>query len=341
MNRTILAWALLAVAAGFSGVADAEDSEKETPKEEQEIKPLDMEIPDAVIEHIAYLEDLAVRYPDMSKIDVAALVEKEGEKAALLYCKAIGFDGPCTIDEGKDDAEFMPASLESIASRSVKGRWWSWINPSNFGGAVGVIPQDMACFTVPYAPRPMVQMYMDDEDRHNNNSRWGWVGATASGGNTRWRYCKIESYGYSEFKSLAYGSRDADYAVLQLGALCPNGSRSIARYQDNEDWRNINSYSGNTYPNVNVGRRNWLTFYCHFDGGVYNPTGTMSGFPSVGFPYGVFASERMPTQYALQYGFVYQDDEDFWNQNWWSPGNPNTSVMGGGSNTWRKLIKVR
>ena len=340
MNRKILAWALAAATVGFVGTAVAEDSEKETPKEEQDVKPADMEIPDAVIEHLAYLEELEARYPDISKVDVAALVEQEGEKAALLYCKAIGFDGPCTIDEEKGETKFTSVPAEQMSSRSVKGRWWRWLNANNFG-AVGVIPQDMACFTVPYAPRPMVQIHMDDEDRRNNNSRWGWLGATTSGSNTTWRYCRVESLIYSDFKPLAYGSRDADYAVLKLGALCPAGSRTIIRYQDNEDWRNANWSSGNIYPNVNVGRRNWKTSYCHFDGGSYSPSGTMSAFPIVGFPYGVFASERMPRDYAMQYGFVYQDDEDFWNQNWWSPSNPNTSVMGGGSNTWRKLVKVR
>ena len=340
MNRKILALALAAATVGFAGTAVAEDSEKETPQEEQDVKPADMEIPDAVIEHLAYLEELEARYPDISKVDVSALVEQEGEKAALLYCKAIGFDGPCTINEEKGETEFTSVPAEQIASRSVKGRWWSWLNANNFG-AVGVIAEDMACSTVPYAPRPMVQIHMDDEDRRNNNSRWGWLGATTSNRNTTWRYCRLESWVYSDFKPLAYGSRDADYAVLKLGALCPAGSRTITRRQDNEDWRNANWSSGNAYPNVNVHGRNWTTHYCHFDGGSYSPSGTMSAFPIVGFPYGVFASERMPRDYAMQYGFVYQDDEDFWNQNWWFPSNPNTAVMGGGSNTWRKLVKVR
>ncbi|NOT89603.1 MAG: hypothetical protein HOP03_15700 [Lysobacter sp.] len=42
---------------------------------------------------------------------------------------------------------------------------------------------------------------------------------------------------------------------------------------------------------------------------------------------------------ALQHGNVYQDDEDFWNLNFWI-GSPDT-VMGGGSNTWRALAKVK
>ena len=338
MNKKVLTLALAAAVLGFVGTVSAEDSEKETPEEELAVKPADMEVPKAVIEHMAYLEDLEARYPDIAKVDIAELVEQEGEKAALLYCKAIGFEGPCTINEEKGETKFTPASPDSIASRSVKGRWWGWLNLNNFA-AIGVIPEQTSCFTVPYAPRPMVQIHMDDEDRRNANNRWGWLGATTSNANTTWRYCRLESYSYSGFGPLPYGSRDADYAVLKLGALCPSGSRTIYRYQDNEDWRNGNWSSGNTYPNTNGG--NWTTQYCHFNGGAYSPYGYMSTFPNVGFPYGVFASERMPRQYAIQYGAVSQDDEDNWNQNWWWPNPPNTGVMGGDRNTWRKLIKVR
>lgn len=48
---------------------------------------------------------------------------------------------------------------------------------------------------------------------------------------------------------------------------------------------------------------------------------------------------NMPSKYALQHGYVYQDDEDFLNLNFWI-GSPDT-VMGGGSNTWRALAKVK
>lgn len=340
MKRNISPLVLMVVVICIFSNVRAEDSEKETPKEEQDVKPADMEVPDAVLEHFAYLEALEERYPDTSKLDIAALVEQEGEKAALLYCRAIGFDGPCTIDEEKGETQFKPASVEQIVTKSAKSTWWRWLTADNFT-AVGVIPESQQCFTVPYAPRPMVQIHMDDEDRRNNNSRWGWLGATTSNGNTTWRYCRIETFVFSDFKPLAYGSRDADYAVLKLGTLCPNGSKTIVRYQDNEDWRNANWSSGNTYPNVNVNGRNWRTQYCHFDGGSYSSTGYMSAFPNLGLAYGVFGSDRMPSQYVMQYGYVYQDDEDFWNANRWSPNPPNTSAMGGGGNTWRRLIKVR
>jgi hypothetical protein len=336
--------ALLALSAAFAmpHVAAAEDSEKETPEEERKAKEAELnDFPQAVIDHIAYLEELEARYPDMGKVDIEALVEQEGEKAALLYCKAIGFDGPCTIDETKENASFEPVDPSSISSKGTALRWWGWLKASNFT-AVGVIPETSYCWSVPYQPLPLISLHMDDEDRRNNNSRWGWIGATTSNRNTTWRFCKVNQYGLvGDFAPLGYASPDADYAVLKLGATCPSGARTITRYQDNEDWRNANWSSGNTYPNVNVNGRNWLTYYCHFDGGRGGVNGLMGTFPWMSFSYGVFGSQRMPSQYALAYGYVYQDDEDWFNMNNWSPTLIDTNVMGGGSNTWRRLVKVR
>ncbi len=328
----------MAIALTIAPQAFAEDSEKETPVEEQDAKRAELDLPQAVIDHIAYLEDLVERYPDVSKIDPKALLEKEGEKAALLYCRAMGFEGPCTIDESKEDARFEAVDPATLASGRMAVNWWGWLNPDIFT-AIGVIPETPQCEKPPYAPRPMVQMHMDDEDRRNNNSRSGWIGATSSGGNTTWRFCRIETLSAnSDFRPLPYAAPYGSYAVLQMGLRCPSGSRTIIRYQDNEDWRNANWQTGNTYPSVNVGRRNWMTFYCHFDGAALG-AGYMNEFPHLGISYGVFASELLPRNYAIQYGNVYQDDEDWFNANWWSPSS--SPVMGGGSNTWRKLAKVR
>lgn len=341
MHTKLLPLALGAILLGCATQAVAENSEAETPPEEQKAKDAEVnDVPQAVIDHIAYLEELEARYPDMGKVDVEALVEQEGEKAALLYCKAIGFDGPCTIDETKEDARFVAVDGGTVAAKGTALRWWSWLSASNFT-AVGVIPETRACASVPYQPLPLITIAMDDEDRRNNNGRSGWIGATTSDRNTTWRFCKVNQSGFgNDFAALAYASADANYAVLKLGATCPSGARTIARWQDNEDWRNANWSSGNTYPNVNVRGRNWLTYYCHFDGGKAGTSGLMGGFPWMSFRYGVFAGNRMPSQYAAAYGDVYQDDEDWFNVNNWT-GLFNTQTMGGGSNTWRRLVKVR
>lgn len=336
-SRTALA---MGIALIIAPQAFAEDSEKETPVEEQEAKHAELDLPQAVIDHIAYLEDLEERYSDVSKIDPKALLEKEGEKAALLYCKAMGFEGLCTIDESKEDASFEAVDPATLSSGRMAATWWRWLRAEIFT-AIGVIPETGQCESPLYGPRPMVKMHMDDEDRRNNNSRRGWIGATSSGANTTWRFCRIETQSVnSDFRPLPYAAPYGNYAVLQMGLRCPKGARTIKRRQDNEDWRNANGQTGNTYPSVNVGGRNWVTYYCHFDGAALG-AGYMNGFPHLGISYGVFASELLPQEYAMQYGYVYQDDEDWFNMNAWTPSSINTNVMGGGSNTWRKLVKVR
>ncbi|MGN6151903.1 MAG: hypothetical protein ACTHOH_07825 [Lysobacteraceae bacterium] len=317
--------------------ASAEDSEKETPKEEQEAKRIEADIPQAVIDHMAYVEELQARFEKDPKMDVEALLAEEGEKAALLYCRAMGFEGPCTIDQEAGETKFHAVDAALAKSASASASWWSWLSASTFH-SVGVIAEDRFCAIVPRAPRPLLEIHMDDEDRRNNNSRSGWIGAVTSGSNTTWRFCRVDDGygGASAFLPLAYASREADYAVLQLGPVCPPGSRSIRRFEDNEDWQNANWYMGNAYPNI-VGS-NTVTYYCLFEGNQPWTFGLMNGFPELGMHYGVFATSRNP--YAIASGDVYQDDEDWFNINAWSP-SPNTDVMGGGSNTWRRLIKVK
>lgn len=335
--RNLSASISLACLCAVSITAHAEKSEGETPKEEQEAKRIEVDIPQTVIDHMAYVEELQARFEKDPKMDVEALLAEEGEKAALLYCRAMGFEGPCTIDQEAGDTKFHAVDAAFAKYASASKSWWGWLSASAFH-SIGVIAEDRSCATVPHAPRPLVEIYMDDEDRQNNNSRSGWIGAVSSGSNTTWRFCRVDDSGWgpSPFFPLAYGSREADYAVLKLGMACPPGSRSIRRFQDNEDWLNENGYSGNIYPNL-VGS-NAVTYYCLFEGNQPWTVGLMSGFPDLGMHYGVFATSKNP--YALAFGDVYQDDEDWFNINDWSP-SPNTDVMGGGSNTWRRLAKVK
>ena len=65
----------------------------------------------------------------------------------------------------------------------------------------------------------------------------------------------------------------------------------------------------------------------------------MPEFPQLGFSYGVFAPTNASSSFALQHGYVFQDDEDTVNLNFWI-GSPN-STMGDTRNTWRGWAKVR
>lgn len=314
--------------------ARADESETETPPEEQAEKASEWDVPQAVIDHIAYMEELEARLANASPRERELALRADGERAALIYCKAIGFAGPCTIDD-PDAGRFRLSSEEEQRSTTP---WWSWLT-AKAPDEVGVIAATQ-CFRIPYAPVEPVVIHMDDEDRRNANARGGWIGATTSDGNTTWRFCRARG---DEYRALEVASADYDYAVLKLGAFCPPGAKSIKRWQDNQDGNNQNWSQGNVYPNVNARGRNWITYYCYFQGGARTwPTTTwMSAFPVRGYPHGVFASERMPRRYALDYGWVYQDDEDFLNLNRWNPSAPrNPGVMRGGRDTWRGIVRV-
>lgn len=328
MKRNILILFLCPALFAISHPVLADKSEKDTPPEEQEAKMREVDIPAPVQEYLSYLEDLDKRYPDSAKVDTERFVAEEGEKAALLYCRAAGFDGPCAPSKSGGGSVFKKVDV-------VKSGWWDWLINHLFN--IGVIPEQNAC----PAPYSWLQIYMDDEDRRNANSRWGWLGATVSNNNTTWRFCKLDTITSLLFRPLPTPGNQYDYEVLELGLFCPSGARRVIRYQDNEDWNNQDSASGDIFPNVmvNILAKNWMTFTCHFDGAAPSVLGHMSGFPNIGMKYGVFAPTNMPLPYALQHGYVYQDDEDFLNTNFWI-GSPD-AVMGGGTNTWRALAKVK
>jgi hypothetical protein len=167
---------------------------------------------------------------------------------------------------------------------------------------VGVIPTNAAC---PNANQ-VVWIYMDDEDDGNTNSRQGWIGATSSGVNTKFFFCKVDG---TKFRPLTTRTDTPEhhYAVLKLGSNCPNGSVEFSRYFDNEDDGNENNRYGPLWPNSS--NSNTRLYFCLFRGG----STTMSTFPSFNFGYGVFATSSFVK--GNSYGYVYTDDEDDSNEN--------------------------
>ena len=331
-RRRVRTTLVLAMALVAPGLALAEDSEGETPPDEQEVAKLYAEMPKAVQAFIEYVQDLDARYPDSYKIDPQALVDAEGEKFALHYCAAVGIDGPCvpsTDAEGNDI--YLPADATTARS-AVDGKWFEWLQGHAVN--VGVIPETKAC----PAGATLTSIHHDDEDRRNINSRSGWIGATRSNDNTTWRFCKLGTADSLSFRPLAKAGDSYDYAVLNMGILCPSGARRVIRIEEGELWRSANDSAGGVFPNFRV-YNTWFNFYCHFDGGANSLMGYMNEFPVLGFPYGVYASKTLPTSYALQTGRVFQDDEDYLNWNAWL--GSGDQVMFGGRNTERRLAKVR
>lgn len=311
----------------FASVAMAEDSKPDGSTADR--------MPVEVKEWVNYLVNLEARYPDSAKVDAEAFVNTEGEYAATLYCRAMGFAGPCAPAGEDGSGGFVALKTGAGAGLATRGaeEWWRWLITHMFN--ISVIPETFQC----PAPYTSIQMYMDDEDSNNNNGRGGWIGATVSNSNTTWRFCRIDLVNSLSFRPLPVAGNQYDYAVLRSGIFCPSGGRTVVRYEDNENWSNANSYSGDIFPNVNVLGRNWLTLTCHFDGAASSLLGHMPGFPNLGIKYGVFAPQSMPSPYALSHGWVYQDDQDTFNTNFWT-GSPDW-VMSGSSNTTRNTAKVQ
>lgn len=200
--------------------------------------------------------------------------------------------------------------------------------PSPEGYWVGVIPGTGTC----PSSSSLITVHMDDEDNDNENSRAGWIGAITSNNNTTFRFCRVD--GRQFYPLAATNAVTNHYAVLKLGAQCPNGSTEFNRQFDNEDDNNQNSVISSSgiatdYAAVYSTRQNYgLTrlHFCLFTAG----TNTMSGFPALGIDYGVFAASDFSKTLQTT-GWVYTDDEDHY------PNNEN-SFGGDGHLDGRRIV---
>ncbi|WNG55327.1 hypothetical protein F0U59_11460 [Archangium gephyra] len=276
----------------------------------------------------ALIQDLAKRYPNIEKENPDTFAQKEAaqlEKIATLYCLASGEKPGCapnTSAEGGGDPK----------SKLALSNWWNWVITYLLDfSKVGVIPNATSC----PSSYPLVQIYHDDEDKKNANSRSGWLGGITSNNNTLFRFCKVDG---RNFMPLTYSGSQYNYTVLNLSGICPlRTTRYMVRHFDNEDSANANWGSGPTFPNVNVLGRNWVMSFCAFSAGAGSVK--MTGFANYGFSYGVFAPSNMPGPISLGGGALYKDDQDGLNINFWVGGSDNT--MNGGSNTWMGLARVK
>jgi hypothetical protein len=166
---------------------------------------------------------------------------------------------------------------------------------------VGVIPDvGVAC------PGEELTISMDDEDNDNLNKKSGWIGATESGANTRFRFCRVPGHGFFPPSS---NTNQANYGVLRMGEKCPNGSVATSVYWDNEDSSNRNSSTGHVAPSTLTS--NTRLELCVFEA---FPTSAFS-FPTSRMPshYGVFGTSELPGK--LESGFIRADGEHNNNDN--------------------------
>jgi hypothetical protein len=179
------------------------------------------------------------------------------------------------------------------------------------GVQVGVLPAN-GC---PGGTSPL-NIYIDNEDRRNANSRSGWIGSILSTENTHFYVCRVEG---AQFKHVPGNP----YMVFSLGSLCPNGSQTVYRTFDADNgnpgsWSDIYASTEGLPIDViwpwnstfNDQRKDVSITFCLFDGnGIH--TGPM---PTPGWDYGVFAAPGV--SFATATGFLTTDDEDtaYWNR---------------------------
>lgn len=275
---------------------------------------LDDEEQKRVAEYVNLIEELNADYPEPSKIDVEQFVEKEAdrlEKILSSYCELSGDDTPCRTQK----------SMNRNTTRRERLTWWESLL---FG--VGVIPHYNNSCSGKY---DLIQMYHDDEDSSNGNARLGWTGAIVSNANTLYRFCEVDGDLFEELKGESERNR---YAVLSLGIFCPDDARVKYHWSDSENRHNNNWKSGAIFPNIQT--RNYLLRYCVFDG----TGGDMTAMPDLGIPYGVFAPWSFSQR--ISFGYVYQDNEDFFIPNIWFGGSV-SGMMWGNHNTIYMLTRVR
>lgn len=218
--------------------------------------------------------------------------------------------------KGNAAIEIVPEKIKTLESSGKTGgsptpavHDSSAVKKDNPGAAktaktyeVGIIPGANGC----PSGSELITIYMDDEDHNNANSSSGWIGATYQGGNTGFKFCRVDG---TQFPLV----NNAVYAVLMLGTNCPN-SAVISRKFDNEHHKNRNDCSNpnGIYPNYsNKGQANTQLVFCLFDG--KSGSNGITSFPNLGVEYGVFAAPDFPG--ILDSGFIHIDDEDEDNKN--------------------------
>jgi hypothetical protein len=167
---------------------------------------------------------------------------------------------------------------------------------------VGVIPDvGSAC------PGEELTIRMDGEDDDNMSTRSGWIGRTESSSNTIFKFCRVPG---SAFVPRVASTSTANYGVLRMGRLCPNGSQKASVYWDNEDDDNGNWSTGHVAPSS-------LTSNTRLEVCVFPASSTAANtpFPTDRMPshYGVFGTDQVPG--VLDTGFVRADGEHDDNNN--------------------------
>ena len=153
---------------------------------------------------------------------------------------------------------------------------------------------------------PILDIFMDCEDRNPKTESFGWVGSSYVTGNrnVHLKFCIITTPDFVR--------TNFDYAVLKLSSNLTYGISQFVRFFDNEDGKDntnkvtINGKEVSGWYNRSetfFGKNTRLDFY------YFPKTVNYSPLPYLSISYGVFG------RFGNYQGYIYTDDQDYKNIN--------------------------
>lgn len=241
---------------------------------------------------------ILIRANATEKVEVLSdTMAPQGKHKAAVECLDCKKEDGCTQDRYEVPIEMASVKIAPKGKMPDSPRSASVLARQNQLTDVGIIPETSGGCPI---GSEFVIISMDDSDSGNTSSVSGWTGDISHySTGTTFGFCRVDG---NQFYSLP----TRDYAVLQLGSTCPNGSQNVIRVFDNQHGFNNNNWSsGNISPNSQSIPHETSMSFCFFPKGV---APTTSSFPNFYVPYGVFAAP--PSLMGLATGVVHTDDND-------------------------------
>jgi hypothetical protein len=275
---------------------------------------------------------------------VIKLAPLTGVTMAFIFYGCFSSDPVATKDPGTDGGPKVETTtndvnkdIANLVNFDYQSKELFKVSTTPYIGMVPTVQPGMPGY---YTPRPCTEaiwMRQDDEDGSNRNnfyfdgqnfsghnySAGGFQHVSSpsrAGGNSKIHYC-VEQV--STLPILNF-----DYAVILASNSCPTNGIKFTRRQDNEDWSNHNSSSGDVTPNIVNGGYTYIN-YCFVPGSVGAPN------------YNALFEDRFVYAKSSNWrntGSFYSDDEDDGNNNGWSSTNTSynarmSALVSAGSNT--------
>ncbi len=239
-----------------------------------------------------------------------------------------------------------PATSENVAQTSEA--------LANQQYAVGILPYDVTGGNA-LCPTGMQRVSIN-WDAENPSKDSGWVTPSTSWPadninlpyNVQLNFCEVNGENFKPIKNPATGNWEP-YALLKLGNACPPQSYDASRQIDIEDDNHNLGGSGMPTTAGDISPNAISVFSITFKFCVFNtpaPAGTtMTSFPNLGVPYGVFHDfDAAQPSWAVAKRYVWSNDEDYKNQDSRYGGTFATAfnrMIEGTTDTWFEIAQVR